>query len=544
MKIRLAQMFSSILLLFLCLITINMTQAATPQWTIFETQLTSVKQYDNPVQEIKVDVTFTAPDGTTRTFKGFWNGRDEWRVRFSPDQIGTWKYTTTCTDVSNTGLHNQSGSFECTAYSGDNPLYQRGELRLSDNKRYIEYNDGTPYFFMGDTVWCGPAFAKMDDWNVFLQDRVEKNFNAIQFVTAQWRMFDKDRDGNRTFTGHDAIEINPNYFQRLDAYVDEINNAGLFAVPVVLWAIRGDANPGFSLPVDQRIVLAEYIIARYGAHQVLWFLGGDGNYSGELAEDWHKIGRAVLSKDQHRLTTMHVRGESWVGDEFRNEPWFDFLTYQSGHGDSDKTFNFIHHGPPANDWEKEPTLPIINTEPNYEGHNGYKNRKVHNDHSVRRAAYWSLLVSPTAGVSYGGQGIWGWHNEVSVPVNHNNAGLGSPWYIAKDLPGSFSMMELVDFFDSIEWWRLEPAPDMVINQPGNDNASLYIAAAKTDTGDTAVIYIPEGMEVKINTKGLTATKAQWYHPRVGGWIDAGKVEQGEQTFKPEDRNDWVLLLSR
>jgi hypothetical protein len=511
---------------------------------VFETKLSSAKQYENPVQEIKVDVTFMAPDGKSRTFKGFWNGGDEWRVRFSPDQTGTWKYSTSCTDASNSGLHNQSGTFECTVYEGDNPLYKHGELRLSENKRYFEYHDGTPYFFMADTVWCGPAFAKMDDWNVFLQDRVNKNFNAIQFVVAQWRMFDKDRDGNVTFTGHDKIEINPHYFKRLDAYVDEINNKGMVAVPVILWAIKGDMNPGYSLPVDQRIVLAEYIIARYGAHQVLWFLAGDGNYSGELAEDWRKIGRTVFNKDQHRLTTMHDHGQSWVGKEFRHEPWYDYITYQSGHGDSDGTFRFIHHGPPATDWKTEPTLPVINNEPNYEGHNGYQERKVHNDHSVRRAAYWSLLVSPTAGVTYGGQGIWGWHNEVQVPANHNSSGLGSPWYIAKDLPGSFNMKELVDFFDTLEWWRLVPAPEMVINQPGEKDASLFIAASKTENGDTAVIYLPEGMEVKLNTKGLTATKAQWYHPRVGGWIDAGKVEQGEQTFKPEDRNDWVLLLSK
>jgi hypothetical protein len=508
-------------------------------WTRFEDTFTSAKNYDNPVHNVKLKVEFASPSGNKRMLLAFWDGGRAWRVRFSPDEPGRWTYKTSCSDEGNKGLHNRTGMFQCEKYRGDVPLFRHGELRLSGNRRHIEHADGTVFFWLADTVWCGPLLSDLKDWNIFLKDRVAKEFTAIQFVMTQWRMAKTDADGNPAFTGKDKVAVDPAFFQRMDKYVDAINDAGLVGVPVLLWAIRGDDNPGYYLPESQKIALAQYMIARYGAHQVIWFLGGDGKYSGESGNTWHRIGRAVFHKDQHRLATMHPGGKSWVGKEFRNEPWFSFIGYQSGHGDDERTFRWLNQGPPATEWNNKPNLPVINIEPNYEAHNGYTHRKVHNDHSVRRAAYWSLLVSPPAGVTYGGQGIWGWHTKVQAPADHVSTGLGSPWHIAKDLPGALSIKYLHQFFKSIEWWTLIPAPEVLIQQPGKKDASKFIAAAKSRAGDLLVAYLPEGGSVTLKTDSLNA---RWYHPRTGGWLNAGRIEKSPQTFKTVDRNDWVLLV--
>lgn len=514
-----------------------------PQWTRFESTLESSVEYDNPVQRAKVQVVFTAPGGHTRTILAFWDGGRTWRVRFSPDELGDWSYETSCSDPTNHGLHRQRGSFRCVPYEGMLRLFARGELRLSANRRYLEHADGTPFFWLADTVWCGPLFADLGDWQTFLADRVDKEFTAIQFVMTQWRMAKTDAEGNPTYWGKETVRLNPKFFQRLDKYVDAINDAGLLAVPVLLWAIRGDDNPGYTLPEDQKTILAQYMIARYGAHQVVWFLGGDGDYSGDKAETWKRVGRAVFHPDQHRLATMHVRGRSWVGPEFRNEPWFRLISYQSGHGDDETTFRWLNQGPPSTNWDREPALPVINTEPNYEAHNGYTYRRVHTDHSVRRAAYWSLLVSPTAGVTYGGQGIWGWHTKVQAPADHIQTGLGSPWYVAKDLPGALSMKYLHQLFASIDWWRLVPAPELLSEQPGKKDASKFVAAAKSREGDLVLVYLPEGGAVRLNTRTLKKPmSARWYHPRTGGWLEAKAVDNSSPVFEPADRNDWVLVL--
>jgi hypothetical protein len=214
------------------------------QWSRFETALASAVDYDNPVQEANLKVELTAPSGKSRTMLGFWDGGRTWRVRFSPDELGQWSYHTSCSDSSNKGLHGKSGTFECIRYQGNIQFFRHGELRLSKNCHYLEHADGTPFFWLADTVWCGPLFADLGDWKVFLQDRVDKEFTAIQFVMTQWRMAKTDADGNPTFWGKEKVQVNPKYFQRLDKYVDAINEAGLLAVPVLLWAIRGDDCPG------------------------------------------------------------------------------------------------------------------------------------------------------------------------------------------------------------------------------------------------------------------------------------------------------------
>jgi len=75
------------------------------------------------------------------------------------------------------------------------------------------------------------------------------------------------------------------------------------------------------------------------------------------------------------------------------------------------------------------------------------------------------------------------------------------------------MKYLHQFFKSIEWWRLIPAQEVIAGQPGKDDASKFIATAR------------------------------WYHPRTGGWLDAGKVAKPRQTFKTADKNDWILLIA-
>ena len=107
--------------------------------------------------------------------------------------------------------------------------------------------------------------------------------------------------------------------------MEALDHAGLLSVPVMLWAINGGAspqvNPGVSLPDDQAILLARYMLARWGANNVFWILAGDGDYRGPSAQKWRKIGRAVFGDVPHAPVTMHPGGMQWVWEEFKDEPW-------------------------------------------------------------------------------------------------------------------------------------------------------------------------------------------------------------------------------
>lgn len=520
-----------------------------PQWGRFEAQFDSSSTYSNPFQDVKVIVTFTAPSGVRRMADAFWDGGDLWRVRFAPDEVGRWTYSTSCSDADNRGLHKRGGSFTCASPTGSSRFQQHGELRLSADRRSLIHADGTPFFWLGDTAWNGPLRATPDEWAHYLYERVRQKFTAVQWVATQWLASpDGDINGALAFSGTDQITINTAFFQRLDEQVDAITRAGLLSVPVMLWAAewRSDnenrVNPGVCLPPDQAILLARYMVARWSANPTVWVLPGDADYRGEKAERWKQIGRGVFGDRPHAPVSLHPGGMQWNGDEFRNEAWLDILGYQSGHGDDENTLDWLVCGPPATDWTTPPARPLINLEPPYENHVSYQSKQRISADFTRRALYWSLLVSPTAGVSYGGHGVWGWDDGTVPPVAHPNTGIPLPWQQAITMPGAEQIRHIAELFESVEWWRLRPAPELLIHQPGDESRERFIAVAKSEAGDLIVAYVPQDREFDLHLEGLPDDlSAIWFNPRNGlrqpAAMDGGHV-------KTPTPGDWVLVLGR
>jgi len=520
------------------------------QWTLFEAKMESARDYENPFWDVTVQVHLTAPSGRRCTVDAFWDGARTWRVRFCPDEVGEWQWKSECSESSDMGLHGQWDSFRCVPYTGDNPLYQRGSLRLSDNRHYFVHADGTPFFWLSDTAWNGVLRSKEDDWGHYLQTRQQQGFTAVQFVSTQWRAYSQGPHGERSFTGTERIRLHPRFFQRLDPKVTAINEHGLVAAPVMLWAF-GEKDPGQALSEGDAIRLARYLVARWGAYQVVWILGGDGDYHAERSERWKRIGNALFGQRHDRLVTMHPRGQQWVGDEFRHETWFDFIGYQSGHGDSPDNLRWLVMGPPARDWRTEPILPIVSLEPNYETHPAYQSKKRFTDFEVRRAAYWSLLIAPPAGVSFGHNSIWVWAEEPEVSEGHASIGIVAPWQEGLDTPGVRSMTMLRRFFDSLPWWQLRPAPELLVDQPGEGEPHRFVATARKEDGQLAVVYLPQGSVLSLSKGGdiplcLESLKrpsiARWFNPRTGEWTNAGSVEEATCTFTAPDSSDWVLCI--
>jgi hypothetical protein len=106
------------------------------------------------------------------------------------------------------------------------------------------------------------------------------------------------------------------------------------------------------------------------------------------------------------------------------------------------------------------------------------------------------------------------------------------------------MAHLAELFGSIEWWRLRPAPDLVANQPGEVTPARYIAAARSEAGDLALIYIPEDRLLEVRLKDLRADlSAQWFNPRTGERSDIGPIiTEKNWSLETPAPGDWLLLL--
>ncbi len=438
--------------------------AATPQWGVWEKAFPGRE----PAAALTAPARLHGPDGATREVDAFWDGPRRWVLRFSPDRPGGWRYD----------FQGRRGAFDVA------PSKAPGALRLSRDRRYLEHAGGAPFFWLADTAWNGALQATDQEWVRYLADRKAKGFTAVQFVMTQWRAFPEAG----AYSPGPPLAVSPEFFRRLDRRFAALSAAELVALPVLLWAVGGknSIDPGVALPNEQAIELARYMVARYGAYPVIWILAGDGDYRGERAERWKTIGRAVFPPGRaRRLVTLHPGGMQWPWPAFEDEPWLDIITYQSGHGNNEKSraWNTVELAKLAAALRLP--RPVINAEPNYETHLDYHDRKPIGDYQVRRAAYWSLLAHAPAGVTYGAHGIWFWSRRAEVPTAHERTGVALPWWESLDLPGARQMKVLRDLFASIEWWRLRPDRSLVAADPDDPAYLQYIAAARGESGEGA-----------------------------------------------------------
>ena len=91
-------------------------------------------------------------------------------------------------------------------------------LKVSDNRRFLVYDDGKPFFYLGDTAWA--LFQRLDreEADYYLADRAAKGFTVIQAVILS--EFDGLRVPNRygDLPLHEADPLRPNeaYFRHVD----------------------------------------------------------------------------------------------------------------------------------------------------------------------------------------------------------------------------------------------------------------------------------------------------------------------------------------
>jgi len=509
-----------------------------PLWGVFEDAQEAAKNYAHPLHDLTVEATFTSPSGARTTVPAFWDGARNWRVRFSPDEPGRWRFAWTASDGSS-GLGDRSGAFVAVpSEQAENRFARHGAVSVAPEGRHFAHADGTPFFWLGDTAWNGVLLAREHDWERYLAHRARQNYSVIQFVAFPWRSASGNENGRPAFYGREQVTVDPDYFQRMDQRVEAINRHGLLAAVVMFWthSRHVDLNPGMFLPESELTALGRYLIARYGAYQTTWILGGDGDYRDERAARWRRVGRSLFADDSpghDRPVTVHAT--YWCADAFQGEDWWDYNGYQSGHLRV-RGLERVTQGEPTEFWKSD-QRPSLNLEPNYEAHRNRTRGADPDDYfdalDVRRQAWHSLLNGPPAGVTYGVHGIWAWHPRAEEPMTHPGTGIGPVWHEAMQLEGGDDMRVLADLFEQLDWTALRPAQGLLRTQPGAADVLRWVSVAQG--GGMIVAYSGSGDAIEVNAD---AQAAAWYSPRTGEWIDA----EPSASYQPPSRRDWVLIL--
>jgi len=129
-------------------------RTVTPLYDKLELTLDFTATYSNPFDPDEIDVTaeFTAPSGRTVSVWGFYEPvAEEWRIRFAPTEVGTWRYAVIVRDREGT-IRSDFGEFRCV------DSVHAGFVGIAPNRRYFQYSNGKSFYGVG--LWYNDHFNR------------------------------------------------------------------------------------------------------------------------------------------------------------------------------------------------------------------------------------------------------------------------------------------------------------------------------------------------------------------------------------------------
>lgn len=435
---------------------------------VVEITFTARNKHDDPFNTVELDVTFTDPDGQTLRVPAFWAGGDVWRVRYASPKVGTQTYVTRCSDAADAGLHGREGKVEVRPYTGDNPLYKHGPIRVAPDHRHFEYADGTPFFWLGDTWWMGlcERLKWPDEFKELAADRREKGFNVVQIVAGLYPDMPAFDERGRNEAGFpwekDYSRIRPEYFDKADERLFYLADQGIVPCVVGAW--------GYHLPwmgADKLKKHWRYLAARYGALPVVWCAAGEVNLPYYLDKgfpqggekqtaEWEGVIRYLREVNAFgRLITVHPTGLPPLSGRalFKDQGLLDFDMLQTGHGGREVLAPTVRAVRAS--YDAKPMMPVVDGEVCYEA----LLDRIPAD--VVRLMFWSSVLSGAAGHTYGANGIWQL-NRQDHPYGKSPHGgdYGHiPWDDAMKLPGSGQLGAAKRLLEKYPWPKFEPHPE-------------------------------------------------------------------------------------
>jgi hypothetical protein len=430
-------------------------------------------------------------------------------------------------------------------WNGPSADFSHGKLKISDNKRFLVFEDGTPFYYLGDTGWELFHRLNKDETEKYLENRRAKGFTVIQAVAMAELdgLNTPNSEGNKPLIDNDPIKPNEAYFAHVDWVVKKAEEKGMFIGLLPTWGDKVDKKWGTGPVVfnkDNAFRYGQWIGNRYkDFRNIIWINGGDRDGGGDNKVIWDAIGQGIKSVDINHLMTYHPMGERSSSEWFQDSNWLDFNMCQTGHGQRSYA---IYKRIIMRDYNLKPVKPCFDGEPRYEDHPVGWNPNIlgwFDDADIRQAMYWNLF-SGGFGHTYGCHPIWQMLAPGREPVGlarHN-------WYDVLDLPGAFDLVHARRLIESRPFLSRIPDQSMIV--PAYVPETDYVVATRGD--GYAFVYFPTGWsaDIQLDKIGAMTINAFWFDPRNG---ESKLIETmhgtGIRKFTPPDSGrgkDWILVL--
>lgn len=460
-------------------------------------------------------------------------------------------------------------------------------IRVSPDGHFLAEPDGKPFFWLHD--WAYELFKIPDRSEVerYFKDRSAKGFNVIMapvtgFADALTR---PNPHGNLPFIDNDPMRPNPDYFEHADWIIERAQHHGMRVALFPTWGgpVIGSPGPGVFNAANAEHY-GRWLANRYQRMGILWVLGGDFNplwpkAVGQVGQDnesgknapsvmidytpiFDAFAKGILEgSGGFAFITYHPTGGHWPGTPeartslyFADRQWLTMNMIQSGHHTfpqqwteilgMESIWNASFNYEPINaEYHSKPTRPVIDGEPrledegiNLKSENGYWKA-----YDIRNAAYHALFAG-AAGIAYGNVGTGMLSADTpflkGLQLRHRRA-LSSPG--SEQMQHAKALMLSRPYFARI--------PDQSIIVGDQERGEPYVSATRDREGSYAMLYLPHGLDVMVDTTKISGTRAVawWFDPRTGQStrIDDDFPTTGTRTFEPPSSGadtDWVLVL--
>ena len=498
-----------------------------------------------------------------------------WKVRFAPDEVGSWTYEVSfrkgkaiaVSDDKNAGapvgFDGQKGEFNISESdkTGDD-FRSKGRLKYT-GERYLRFEESKEYFLKGgaDSPENFLGYYEFDqtppthqfephhmDWksgdptwqngkgkNIIgaLNYLSSKGMNAVYFLTMNVQ-----GDGKDVWPWNDINERYRFDCSKLDQWevvFDHMDQLGL-----MLHIVTQETENELLLDIGevgvQRKLYYRELIARFSHHlAVTWNLGEENGPlhwtpKGQNDEDRKAMAKYIKTHDPYQnFIALHTHSNPDEQVQFLDPLLgFEFL---DGISHQISKPEFVHNtalkwidlsGKSGRQW-------VVNQDeigPANTGAKPDKDDPEHND--IRSKVLWGNLMAGGAGVE------WYFGYEFA----HND--LNCEDWRSRDILWDQTRHAL-DFFQTyLPFTTMKSADELT------DNPDDYVLAKN---GSIYAVYLPQINETKINLQESDGSfSVKWYNPRLGGKLETGSVKKVKggglvSIGTPiSDHGDWIALL--
>ena len=329
------------------------------QWGVEEISLRSSVAHKNPFADVHLQARFTSKEKSILV-AGFYDGDQTWRIRFMPEQQGSWQFTTISNDPQ---LNSHTGSFEVITPSAGN----HGPVRVAKTYHF-DYADGTPYFLLGTTLY---NWLNRDE---VLQNETLETLSKNPFTKVRFGLFPKWYQFNRVEPAlypyeetsplkFDLDRFNPEFFQHVERRLADLQRLGIQADIILFHPYDHLGFATMDAAHDDAYI--RYVTARLSAFRNVWWTMAneydlfDPKMIPTLkTKDWDRMFRTLEASDPYG----HPRGIHNISDWYdHSKPWITHAIIQDGTG---------HPGRRLAGARARYKKPVVVDEYGYEGDNG------------------------------------------------------------------------------------------------------------------------------------------------------------------------------